>query len=40
MIKVHRRAAKYAENIHFMFAVNPPKTQADRKDGNHKGQSA
>ena len=37
---IHRRGAKRAENICFMFAVDPPKIPADRKDGKHKGQSA
>jgi hypothetical protein len=32
--------AKSAENIYFMFAVDPPKVTADRKDGKHKGQLA
>ena len=35
---IHRRAAKCAEKIYFMFAVDPPKILADWKDGKHKGQ--
>ena len=34
------RAAKCAEDIYFMFAVDPPKPLAEGKDGKYKGQSA
>jgi hypothetical protein len=37
---IHRKVEKRAEKSHFMFAVDPPKTLADRKDGKHKGQFA
>jgi hypothetical protein len=36
---IHRKVAKRAEKSYFMFAVDPPKIPADRKDGKHKGQS-
>jgi hypothetical protein len=38
-IYIHRGGAKGAENIYYMFAVDPPKILVDRKDGEHKEQS-
>ena len=34
---IHRKGAKHAKIISFMFAADPPKTLAGRKDGKHKG---
>jgi hypothetical protein len=36
---IHRKVAEYAEKGYFMFAVDPPKRPADRKDGKHKRPS-
>ena len=36
----HRKDAKSAEDNAFNFAVDPLKTLADRKDGQHIGQTA
>jgi hypothetical protein len=36
----HRRAAESAKESYFMFAVDPPKIPADRKDGKHTEKPA
>ena len=35
----YRKAAESAKEIFFLFAVDPPITLADRKDGKYKGKS-
>jgi len=39
VVFIHRRGAKSAESDDFLFAVDPPKNLADRKDGKQKDSS-
>ena len=35
-LNIHRRAAKCAEDIYFIFAVDPPKTLEEGEDVKYK----